>query len=599
MKTHERKYDKQTFLHFISFYKGHLKLFIASLIAAVLLAAIELVYPLIATRIVDSYIPNSLMRELLTSMIVLVILYIIMSGLNYFLHYWGHVLGIRIEADMRLEFFTHIQKLPFKFFDDNRTGNLMSRIVNDLNLITELAHHGPEDLLISTAMFAGSFVVLFNKEWRLTLLIYLVLIPLMIIFSITQRNKMSAAFKNVRERTADINSQLENSIAGIRVAKAYTNEEYEIERFNEGNCRFRSAKKDAYHKMAYFMTGMGFLISMLNVITLGLGGYLTYSGAMTLGELFGFLLYINLVMIPIRRLTNFTQQFEEGMNGFIRFEEIMRIEPEITDGKAVLKDAKGHIKFEDVSFQYTENETVLKNISLAITSGTTVALVGPSGGGKTTLCHLIPRFYDVREGMIRIDGHDIKDYTLNSLRSNIGLVSQDVFLFTGTIKDNILYGRPGAPDNDIEEAAKNANIFDFICSLPNGFDTWIGEKGIKLSGGQKQRISIARVFLKNPPILLLDEATSSLDNQTEIEIQKSLVKLSKGRTTLIIAHRLSTIRNADMIVVLTDEGIMEKGSHKELYAKNAGMYKRLYDAQFYAEEHKADNIFATEDKSSG
>jgi len=587
-----RKYDKKTLLHFISFYKGHMKLFIASLIAAVLLAAIELVYPFIATRIVDDYIPEGLMQELFISMGILLLLYVVMAGLNYFIHYWGHVLGVRMEADMRSEFFVHLQKLPFKFFDNNRTGNLMSRMVNDLNQITELAHHGPEDILISVCMFAGSFIVLFSKEWRLTLVIYLVLIPLMFIFSVTQRKKMSRAFKTVRERTADINSQLENSLAGIRISKSYTNEEYEIERFNEGNYLFKSAKKEAYRQMARFMTGMGFLISLLNVVTLGLGGYLTYLGTITLGELIGFLLYINLVMIPVRRLTNFTQQFEEGMNGFIRFEEIMRIEPDILDGEKDLKKARGHIEFSDVTFQYNEKDDVLHDLSLEILPGKTVALVGPSGGGKTTLCHLIPRFYDVQEGEIRIDGENICSYTLNSLRKNIGLVSQDVFLFTGTIRDNILYGKPDAKDEEIIEASKNANIHEFVESLPNGYDTWIGEKGIKLSGGQKQRISIARVFLKNPPILLLDEATSALDNQTEIKIQESLVRLSKGRTTLVIAHRLSTIRKADMIIVLTDEGIVEKGSHNELYSKKDGLYRSLYDAQFYAEEHKSDNIFA-------
>ena len=425
-----KKYGKKTILHFISFYKGHMKLFITSLIAAVLLSAIELVYPILATRIIDNYIPNNLMRELVASMLILVVLYIIMAGLSYFLHYWGHVLGVRMEADMRSEFFIHLQKLPFEFFDNNRTGNLMSRMVNDLNLISELAHHGPEDILISIVMFIGSFLVLLNREWRLTLVIYLFLIPLMVVFSITQRKKMSSAFKTVRERTADINSQLENSIAGIRVSKAYTNEEHEIARFNEDNSRFKSAKNDAYRSMSRFMTGMGFLISLLNIITLGLGGYLTYRKVLTVGELIGFLLYINLVMIPVRRLANFTQQFEEGMNGFIRFEEIIRIEPGIIDGDKVLENVIGHIEMINVNFKYSKEEEVLGNISLEIESEKTVALVGPSGGGKTTLCHLIPRFYEVTEGEIRIDGENICDYTLTSLRKNIGLVQQDVFLFT-------------------------------------------------------------------------------------------------------------------------------------------------------------------------
>lgn len=580
------KYDKSMIKRFISYYKDHKLLFSLDLAAAFFLAAIELVYPAATTEIVDKYIPNGEIGKLLFMIGVLVILYIIMAGLNYFINYWGHVVGIRIEASMRSDFFRHLQKMPFKFFDENRTGKLMSRIVNDLNQITELAHHGPEDLFISAVMFVGSFVVLIQKQWLLTLIIYLGILPIMIWFSISQRSKMSAGFKRVREKMADINAQLENALAGIRVSKSFTNEEYEIRRFDEGNALFRTAKNKAYRAMAFFVTGMGFLITMLNVVVLALGGVFASKGVISNGELIGFLLYINLVMQPIRRLTNFTQQFEQGMTGFARFDEIMNIEPTINDGEKVLKDAKGKINFHDVSFSYNDDEQILENINFSIDPGTNIALVGPSGGGKSTICHLIPRFYDIQSGKIEVDGEDIKDYTLGSLRSNIGLVQQDVFLFTGTIADNILYGRPEATEAEMIEAAKKANIHEFIAGLPDGYSTWVGEKGIRLSGGQKQRISIARVFLKNPPILILDEATSALDNETEAIIQKSLEDLTQGRTSLVIAHRLSTIRNADIIFVLSEEGIVESGSHEELYKNDEGIYRRLYDAQYFAEQNK-------------
>jgi len=561
------------------------------LAVAFCLAAIELVYPAFTTKIIDDLIPNSLVSQMFFMVALLLGLYVLMAGCNYFMNYWGHVVGVRMEADMRSDLFKHMQKLDFRFYDNQRTGKLMSRMVNDLNQIAELAHHGPEDIFISIVMLIGSFVILSTMEWRLVLIIYLVIIPLMLWFSISQRSKMSKGFKEVREKTADINAQLENSLAGIRVAKSFTNEEYEIKRFDIGNGLFRSAKNEAYRRMSVFMMGMGFLMSVLNVVVLGLGGWFAYKKIITIGELTGFLLYTNLVLQPIRRLTNFTQQFEQGMNGFARFHEIMCEQPEIIGGDKVLKNTKGNIKIDDITFFYNENEKVLKNISLDIEAGSTVALVGPSGGGKTTLCHLLPRFYDVTQGSINLDGEDIKNYTLDSLRGNIGLVQQDVFLFTGTIRDNILYGRTDASEREMIEAAKNANIHEFIQGLPDRYDTWVGEKGIRLSGGQKQRISITRVFLKNPPILILDEATSALDNETEIKIQQSLEKLSDGRTSLVIAHRLSTIRNADVIVVLSADGIVEKGSHNELYAIKDGTYKRLYDAQFYSEEHKA-NLFA-------
>ncbi len=580
------KYDKSMFKRFISYYKNYKFLFTADLAAAFMLAAIELVYPYATTIIMDDYIPNGQMNKLLIMIGVLVGLYIIMAGLNYFMHYWGHVLGLRMEAEMRSDFFRHLQKMQFKFFDNHRTGKLMSRIVNDLNQITELAHHGPEDLFLSVVMFIGSFVVLVQRQWLLAVIIYFGVVPIMAWFSITQRTKMSKGFKAVREKMADINAQIENALAGIRVSKSFTNEEYEAKRFDEGNDLFRGAKNMAYKAMAYFATGMGFFMSMLNIVVLGLGGVFASRGIISVGELVGFMLYINLVMMPIRRLTNFTQQFEQGMTGFARFDEIMRENPEFEDGTDVIENARGDIEFRNVSFSYTEKEQVLQEISFKVEPGTNVALVGSSGGGKTTICHLIPRFYDVNEGEIFVDGKNIKDYTLSSLRENIGLVQQDVFLFTGTVGENILYGRPEASYDEMVEAAKKADIHDFIAALPDGYNTWVGEKGVRLSGGQKQRISIARVFLKNPPILLLDEATSSLDNETEAVIQKSLEELTAGRTSMVIAHRLSTIRNADLIFVLSDEGIVERGSHSELYEKPDGIYRRLYDAQFFAEQNK-------------
>ncbi|MCD4753802.1 MAG: ABC transporter ATP-binding protein/permease [Anaerolineaceae bacterium] len=571
---------------FLSYYKNHMKLFTLDMVAAFGLAAIELVYPAVTTRLIDVYIPERMINQILIMGVVLLGIYLIMAGLNFFMNYWGHVMGVNMEADMRSDFFRHLQSLPFKFYDQHRTGKLMSRLVNDLNMVTEMAHHGPEDLFISVVMFVGSFFILFQMQWIMAVAIYIVAVPVLVWFSITQRAKMSNAFREVRESMADINAQLENSLSGVRVAKSYTNEGYEIERFNIGNGLFRLAKKKAYKRMATFMTGMGFLISFLNVLVLVLGGVFAYRNIITIGELTGFLLYINLVMQPIRRLTNFTQQFEQGMNGFVRFDSIMRIQPDIIGGDQVLEHAEGHIVVDALSFSYNGEEEILTNISLEIVPDTTVALVGPSGGGKTTLCHLIPRFYDVQSGEILIDGTNIREYTLESLRSNIGLVQQDVFLFTGTVRENILYGRSSATEEEMITAAKSANIHDFVVSQPYGYDTWIGEKGVLLSGGQKQRISIARVFLKNPPILILDEATSSLDNETEMKIQESLETLSEGRTTLVIAHRLSTIRNADVIIVLSDEGIIERGNHKDLYAIEDGVYKRLYDAQFYADSQK-------------
>ena len=457
----------------------------------------------------------------------------------------------------------------------------MSRLVNDLRDITELAHHGPEDLFISLVMLVGSFILLMRIEWRLTLIIF-AFIPIMIWFAMHKRRKMEESFRQVRKKIANVNAQLENSISGIRVAKSFTNEDYEIEKFDEGNNQFKEARKSSYKIMAEFIAGIGLMTNILNLVVISAGGYFVYREFINIGDLVAYMLYVNFFMQPIRRLSDFMQQYQDGMTGFERFMEVININPDIVDKEDAIElvDVIGDIKFEDVSFSYTNGEDrILSNLNLGIEAGRTVAIVGPSGAGKTTLCHLIPRFYDINEGAILIDDNDIKDIKLKSLRQNIGLVQQDVFLFTGTIMDNISYGDINKSEEEIIEAAKKARIHDFILTLPDGYDTYIGEKGVKLSGGQKQRISIARLFLKNPPILILDEATSALDNETEILIQESLEELAKGRTTLIIAHRLSTIKNADEIVVLTNEGIEERGSHEELLGKDS-IYAKLYKSQF-------------------
>lgn len=565
---------------FISYYKPYKKLFLLDLSCAFLIASIDLVFPLITRQFINDIIPNGKLRIFYIFVIALLILAVVRAVLNYIIDYWGHIVGTRMERDMRRDLFEHLQTLSFDYFDNIKTGHIMSRIVNDLREISELAHHGPEDLFLSLAMLIGSFIILTTIEWRLTLIIYSFL-PLLIWYATLKRKKMTAAFRSVRKRIANVNTQLENSISGIRVAKSFTNEEYEIEKFNEGNREFNSSREFAYKAMAEFFAGIFFLSNILNIITLSVGGFFVYRGYINIGDLVAYLLYINFFLQPIRKLTNFTQQFQNGMTGFERFVEIMKVKPSIVDNEdaVTLKEIKGKIEFKNVAFKYSEEKFVLSKINLIIMPGETMALVGPSGGGKTTLCQLIPRFYEVNNGEILIDGINIKDIKLKSLRENIGLVQQDIFLFTGTIKENILYGKPNSEDAKVIEAAKNANIHNFIMSLPEGYDTYVGEKGIKLSGGQKQRISLARAFLKNPAILILDEATSALDSEAEIIIQQALEKLTVGRTVLVIAHRLSTIKNANQIVVLTDEGIKEKGNHDELIAKD-GLYAKLYNAQF-------------------
>jgi len=520
------------------------------------------------------------MRGIVIISVIMAMLFILRAVFNYIVNYWGHVVGVRMEYNMRKDIFSHLQTLSFSYFDKVRTGKIMSRIVNDLREITELAHHGPEDLFISVVTLVGAFVILMQNDWRLTLVVF-AYIPFMIWYGIKKRQKMARAFRLVRKKIANVNAQLENSISGIRVAQSFTNEEFEKNKFDLGNQEFKESRQFAFKSMAEMTTGIDLMMNMLKVTVLALGGYLTYSGEITIGAFVAYFLYVDLFLQPIRRLMQFAQQYEDGMSGFERFVEIMETKSSITDSPDAIEltDVRGDVRVEGVSFAYDGGENVLKDISLHIPAGEMVALVGPSGGGKTTLCHLIPRFYDVNSGKITIDGIDIRNVTLHSLRSHIGIVQQDVFLFAGSIRDNIAYGKGDATDEEIVEAAKRANIHDFILSLENGYDSYVGERGVMLSGGQKQRISIARVFLKNPPLLILDEATSALDNETELKIQESLEALSKGRTTLVIAHRLSTIKNADEIVVITSDGIIERGSHDELLEKG-GHYARLYRAQF-------------------
>lgn len=566
---------------FISYYKPHKKLFFIDMFFAFLISVFDLIFPIFTQKMINEIIPDGNMRLLVTWTVIMGVLFILRYISTYIVAYWGHLLGVKIEHDMRKDLFSHLQTLPFSYYDNTKTGHIMSRMVNDLRDITELAHHGPEDLFISAVMLIGSFAIMMTIEWRLTLILF-AFIPVMVYFAISKRKRMEQTFRAVREKIANVNSQLENSISGIRVAKSFTNEDYEIEKFNHGNMSFSNSRKESYKVMAEFVSGVGIISNVLNLLVISLGGYFVYRKIINYGDLFAFALFVNFFMQPIRRLTEFTQQLQDGMTGFERFIEVMEIESDIVDADDAvdMENIKGEISFENVSFSYNNVEDiVLSNLNLNIDSGKTVALVGPSGAGKSTLCHLVPRFYEIKDGSIKIDGIDIRDIKLKSLRQNIGLVQQDVFLFTGTIKDNILYGDPTATDEQIIDSAKKASIHDFITTLPDGYNTYIGEKGVKLSGGQKQRISIARLFLKNPPILILDEATSALDNETEIMIQKSLNDLSRGRTTLVIAHRLSTIKNADKILVLTGDGIIESGSHEDLVNQN-GLYTKLYNSQF-------------------
>lgn len=565
---------------FAHYYKPHWKLFVFDMICALVAAGCDLVYPVVSRNIINTYIPDKNIRLILTWCAALLVIYIIQTIMQYFMQYQGHIVGVRMQADMRRDVFEHLQKLPFSYFDEHKTGVIMSRIVNDLMDISEFAHHGPEDLFISLVTVVGAFIILCTVNVPLTLITFAVL-PFLVLFIIKKRSAMTMAFRKNRIEIAEVNASLENSIAGIRVSRAFTGEREEEKKFAENNQRYVTVRERSYRVMAEFFSGTNFLTSLMNVVILAAGGYCVYRGVINVGDMVAYMLFINMFVNPIKKLIQFVEMFQNAITGYVRFQELMNVKPEQDEKGAIeLKDVRGEIVFDDVTFHYDENKEVLSHISLTFPQGKMVAIVGPSGGGKTTLCHLIPRFYEISGGSILVDGHDIRDVTRASLRRQIGIVQQDVFLFTGTIFDNIAYGKLGASREEVYEAAKKANIHDYIMSLPEGYDTFVGERGVKLSGGQKQRISIARVFLKNPPILVLDEATSALDNVTENYIQDSLDDLCKNRTTIVVAHRLSTIKNADEIIVMDRDGIEERGTHEELLARGNGIYKELYEAQF-------------------
>ncbi len=565
---------------FAHYYKPHWKLFVFDMICALVAAGCDLVYPVVSRNIINTYIPDKNIRLILTWCAALLVIYIIQTVMQYFMQYQGHIVGVRMQADMRRDVFEHLQKLPFSYFDEHKTGVIMSRIVNDLMDISEFAHHGPEDLFISLVTVVGAFIILCTVNIPLTLITFAVL-PFLVLFIIKKRSAMTLAFRKNRIEIAEVNASLENSIAGIRVSRAFTGEREEEKKFAENNQRYVTVRERSYRVMAEFFSGTNFLTSLMNVVILAAGGYCVYRGVINVGDMVAYMLFINMFVNPIKKLIQFVEMFQNAITGYVRFQELMNVKPEQDEKGAIeLKDVRGEIVFDDVTFHYDENKEVLSHISLTFPQGKMVAIVGPSGGGKTTLCHLIPRFYEISGGSILVDGHDIRDVTRASLRRQIGIVQQDVFLFTGTIFDNIAYGKLGAYREEVYEAAKKANIHDYIMSLPEGYDTFVGERGVKLSGGQKQRISIARVFLKNPPILVLDEATSALDNVTENYIQDSLDELCKNRTTIVVAHRLSTIKNADEIIVMDRDGIEERGTHEELLARGNGIYKELYEAQF-------------------
>ena len=563
-----------------SYYKPYFGTFMLDLFFAFLASATALVIPLVV-RYITSNIANIKadgdIRLILTIGGVLFGLVLVNFGSRYFISYVGHVMGAKIEYNMRSEIFDHYQKLSFSFYDEQKVGSLMSRVTSDLFDITELLHHGPENLAISAIKIIGAFIILSNISIYLTLAAF-ALIPIMIVYAIFMNRRMRRAFRENREKIADINTQIEDNLSGIRVVKSFANEEIENGKFKQGNDAFLKAKKNSYFYMGLFHSGMSSFNILINVIVIVVGGVLLIKNLVDVPDFVAFLLYINVFTEPIQTLVEFTEQFQNGYTGFERFREIMDIEPDIEDSPDAeeLKDVKGDIVFEDVSFKYKDSaHRVLRHINLDVKAGSYVALVGSSGGGKTTLCSLIPRFYEVTKGSIKIDGKDIREVTLKSLRDNIGIVQQDVYLFAGTVYENILYGKPSATREEVIEAAKLANAHEFIEGLPNGYETDIGQRGVKLSGGQKQRLSIARVFLKNPPILIFDEATSALDNESENIVKESLEKLAANRTTLVIAHRLSTIKNAERILVLTEKGIEESGTHDELMAKN-GIYAGLY-----------------------
>ncbi len=565
---------------FISYYRPHMRLFILDMVCALCIALVDLAFPYVSRKSMQTLLPDRLYTAFFAVIAALIIAYVIKAIMTYIVTAWGHLLGVRIEADMRRDLFYHMQRLSCSFYDQNRTGHLMSRVTSDLFEITELAHHGPEDLFISLVTLTGAIAIMFTIRWELALLL-LILIPIFLLSIFLLRKRMMHASVEVKKKTAGINGEIESALSGIRTAKAFANEDLEIDKFARSNNQFRNAKREYYKSMGIFLSSLEFFMSILPVVVIAAGGVLIMRNRMDYIDLITFSLYVTTFINPVRKLSSFSETFIQGLAGFRRFVALMRTEPEIQDAPDAreLTEVKGDVRIEDLSFRYTpESEWVLEHISLHIRPGETVAIVGPSGGGKSTLCQLIPRFYDVTEGRILLDGQDIRDLTQNSLHRHIGIVQQDVFLFADTIYENIRYGRPDATEPEIIEAARRAEIYDAILDMPDGLQTYVGERGVMLSGGQKQRISIARIFLKDPSILIQDEATSALDSITEMKIQSAFDALSAGRTTLVIAHRLSTIRNASRILVVDGSHIVEQGTHAELLAQNSA-YARLYQTQ--------------------
>lgn len=582
---------------FAAYYKPHKKLFAMDMLASLLISLIGMVYPIITNRMLSDYVPNQKIRALIVAGIMLLMLYFIRMLLNYFVQYWGHMIGVGMQAQMRTDMFNHLQRLPYSFFDNHETGKIMSRMTNDLMDISELAHHGPENLLISGIMIIGSFAYLCTISVPLTLIIF-ACGPLLVVVTMKFRRKMKDAFTETRKSMAVINASIESSISGIRVTKAFTNMKEEEEKFERGNHQFIEARRDAYRAMAQFHSSSTFVSDVFNVVILLAGGMFLYRGMITFADYSTFIISVNLFISPINTLIGFMEQYQNGVTGFQRFLEIMDepIEEDAPNAQPIAQ-VHGDITLSHIVFAYNPQKGVLNDLSLSIKAGEKVALVGPSGGGKTTICHLIPAFYPLTSGSIQIDGRDIRDITMESLRANIGIVQQDVFLFNGSIRENILYGKPDATEEAVVEAAKRANIHDYIMTMPDGYQTQIGERGVRLSGGQKQRLSIARVFLKNPSILILDEATSALDNTTEILIQQALDELCRGRTTLIVAHRLSTVKNADKIVVIAGGKIAEQGTHDELMLHEDGMYQKLYRLQFREQETTNEDVAFLEENN--
>ncbi len=571
--------EKSPLRIFLSYFAAHKRLFALDITCAVLMAAIDLSFPLVTRQALYDYLPGGKYRVFFTVMAVAAAFYVLRAGLNYIVCYLGHTFGIRVEADIRRDLFRHLQEMSFDFYDRNRTGQLMSRLTSDLFELTELAHHGPEDLLTSAVTIVGALAVMAAIRWELALVVAL-MIPVFLAVVFSMRQRMSRVSVGVKQKVANINAEIESSLTGIRTAKAFANEAVEQARFNAANDQFKTSKREFHKAMALFNSSMEFFLTILNVVVITLGGYMILKGKMDYRDLITFSLYIATFVNPMRKLANFSELFANGFAGLNRFVEIMRTEPTVQDAADArpLDRVKGAISVKDVSFAYEGDLAVLHHVNLQVQPGETIAIVGPSGGGKSTLCQLIPRFYDVTEGSICIDGQDVRHVTQKSIHENIGIVQQDVFLFADTIFENIRYGKPDATEAQVMEAAKKAEIYEDILAMPDGFQTYVGERGTLLSGGQKQRIAIARIFLKNPPILILDEATSALDSVTEAKIQRAFDKLSQGRTTLIIAHRLSTIRNATRIVSIADGVITEEGTHQELLEKG-GLYAALYKTQ--------------------